>query len=62
MSLDQNLFTLLVTPNTSDTTGTVLDLVDPSGNVHYRKRRILGQVYKIEVYGKCAPSQPGHGR
>ncbi|KAH7926400.1 hypothetical protein BV22DRAFT_1032896 [Leucogyrophana mollusca] len=56
MSLDQNLFTLLVTPNTSDTTGTVLDLVDPSGNVHYRKRRILGQVYKIEVYDPISES------
>jgi hypothetical protein len=51
MSLDQNLFTLLLTPNASDSTGLVTDLCDPSGNVHYRKRRIPGQVYKIEVYG-----------
>ncbi|KAF9244642.1 hypothetical protein BU15DRAFT_86013 [Melanogaster broomeanus] len=50
MSLDQNLFTLLLTPNTSDPAGTVVDLTDPSGNVHYRKRRIAGQVYRSEVY------------
>ncbi|KAH7913056.1 hypothetical protein BJ138DRAFT_1111787 [Hygrophoropsis aurantiaca] len=54
MSLDQNLFTLLITPNNSDST--VLDLVDPSGIVHYRKRRILGQVYKIEVYEPVSES------
>ncbi|KAG1764034.1 hypothetical protein EDD22DRAFT_979169 [Suillus occidentalis] len=33
MSLDQNLFTLLLTPNTSDPSGLVTDLTDPSGNV-----------------------------
>ncbi|KIJ65109.1 hypothetical protein HYDPIDRAFT_88706 [Hydnomerulius pinastri MD-312] len=49
MSLDQNLFTLLLTPNTSDPAGTVVDLTDPFGLVHYRKRRISGQVYRIEV-------------
>ncbi|KAF8836205.1 hypothetical protein BDN67DRAFT_877726, partial [Paxillus ammoniavirescens] len=50
MSLDRNLFTLLLTPNTSDPAGTVVDLTDPSGTVHYRKRRIIGQVYRCEVY------------
>ncbi|KAH8103811.1 hypothetical protein BXZ70DRAFT_922806 [Cristinia sonorae] len=48
MSLDQNLFTLSVTPHPED--ASVLDLVDPSGNAHYRKQRISGQAYKIEVY------------
>lgn len=56
MSLDQNLFTLLLTPNTSDSSGLVTDLTDPSGSVHYRKRRILGQVYKIEVYDPISES------
>ncbi|KAG1735499.1 hypothetical protein EDB19DRAFT_1723820 [Suillus lakei] len=56
MSLDQNLFTLLLTPNTSDSRGLVTDLTDPSGNVHYRKQRIPGQVYKIEVYDPISDS------
>ncbi|KAH7885823.1 hypothetical protein F5I97DRAFT_1158855 [Phlebopus sp. FC_14] len=53
MSLDKNLFTLLFAPNnnsTSDPAGTVVDLIDPSGIVHYRKRRIPGQVYRAELY------------
>lgn len=49
MSLDQNLFTLLFTPNKDDPN--VTDLVDPSDNAHYRKERVLGSVYKINVYG-----------
>lgn len=56
MSLDQNLFTLLLTPNTSDSSGLVTDLTDPSGNVHYHKQRIPGQVYKIEVYDPISES------
>lgn len=56
MSLDQNLFTLLLTPNTSDPSGLVTDLTDPSGNVHYHKQRIPGQVYKIEVYDPISES------
>ncbi|KAG0705609.1 hypothetical protein DFH29DRAFT_872952 [Suillus ampliporus] len=56
MSLDQNLFTLLLTPNTSGSSGLVTDLTDPSGNVHYRKRRIPGQVYKIELYEPISDS------
>ncbi|KAJ7128932.1 hypothetical protein C8R43DRAFT_896801 [Mycena crocata] len=48
MSLDQNLFTLVVTPSTQNPN--VVDLVDPSGTGHYRKQRIPGPVYKAEVY------------
>ncbi|TCD62376.1 hypothetical protein EIP91_006958 [Steccherinum ochraceum] len=48
MSLDQNLFTLNVTPLAEDPT--VVDLIDPNGNAHYRKQRVPGTVYKIEVY------------
>ncbi|KAG6329856.1 hypothetical protein ID866_9233 [Astraeus odoratus] len=54
MSLDRNLFTLILTPNpsvSSPVSGTsVVDLVDPSGTVHYRKRRLPGGVYKAELY------------
>lgn len=56
MSLDQNLFTLLLTPNTSDSSELVTDLTDPSGNVHYRKRRVPGKVYRIEVYDPISES------
>jgi len=51
MSLDQNLFTLHITPNKDDPS--VVDLVDNSPNpiTHYRKLRVPGSVYKIEVYG-----------
>ncbi|KAN0088866.1 hypothetical protein V8E55_005923 [Tylopilus felleus] len=51
MSLDKNLFTLSLTPNTSHPAGTVVDLTDGSGVIHYRKRRIVTeqQVYRIEV-------------
>ncbi|KAG1723238.1 uncharacterized protein EDB91DRAFT_1271967 [Suillus paluster] len=56
MSLDQNLFTLLLTPNASAPNELVTDLTDPSGNVHYRKRRIPGQVYRIEVYEPISDS------
>jgi hypothetical protein len=50
MSLDKNLFTLTMTPSPDDPR--IVDLVDPSGIVHYRKQRIAGPVYKIEVYGQ----------
>ena len=58
MSLDKNLFTLLFTPNNDHPN--VIDLVDPSGTVHYRKQRVLTPEYKIEVYGmsKCEPFCP----
>ena len=49
MSLDKNLFTLYLTQNAEDPQ--VVDLVDPSGMVHYRKQRISGIEYKVEVYG-----------
>ncbi|KAF5351540.1 hypothetical protein D9758_007242 [Tetrapyrgos nigripes] len=49
MSLDQNLFTLILAPNKDDPTN-VVDLAEPSGVVHYRKQRMEGPVYKAEVY------------
>lgn len=49
MSLDQNLFTLQLTPH-KDYPG-VIDLIDPSGTVHYRKQRAAVSEYKIEIYG-----------
>ncbi|KAI6144478.1 hypothetical protein BKA82DRAFT_4017124 [Pisolithus tinctorius] len=56
MSLDRNLFTLLLTPNAAasrvDQGVSVVDLTDPSGTVYYRKRRIGGGVYKAEL---CEP-------
>ncbi|KAI6008826.1 hypothetical protein F5J12DRAFT_54912 [Pisolithus orientalis] len=56
MSLDRNLFTLLLTPNAAasrvDQGVSVVDLIDPSGTVYYRKRRIGGGVYKAEL---CEP-------
>ncbi|KAK7060808.1 hypothetical protein VNI00_000541 [Paramarasmius palmivorus] len=48
MSLDQNLFTLIVTPHKDDPN--VIDLIDPAGVIHYRKQRVAGQVYQAEVY------------
>ncbi|KAJ6497837.1 hypothetical protein C8R45DRAFT_984411 [Mycena sanguinolenta] len=48
MSLDQNLFTLIVTPSTENPN--VVDYVDTAGRAHYRKQRIPGPVYKTEVY------------
>ncbi|KAJ7209600.1 hypothetical protein GGX14DRAFT_630940 [Mycena pura] len=48
MSLDQNLFTLIVTPSAENPN--VVDLVDPAGRAHYRKQRVPGPVYKTEVY------------
>ena len=54
MSLDQNLFTLTLTPNPSFPAGTVVDLTDSAGTIHYRKRRIASQqqqVYRIEISG-----------
>ncbi|OCH84699.1 hypothetical protein OBBRIDRAFT_383395 [Obba rivulosa] len=54
MSLDQNLFTLHVTPHPDDPT--VLDLVDPKGTAHYRKQRVPGNVYHVEVYDPLSES------
>jgi len=55
MSLDKNLFTLLFTPHKDNQN--VIDLVDPSGTVHYRKQRATGSSeYKIEVYDPMSES------
>ena len=54
MSLDKNLFTLLFTPNKD--APSVTDLVDPAGTIHYRKQRIPGSTYAVEVYGSSASS------
>jgi hypothetical protein len=48
MSLDQNLFTLIVTP--SPTNSDVVDLIDTNGQIHYRKQWIVGPTYKVEMY------------
>ncbi|KIY68379.1 hypothetical protein CYLTODRAFT_374506 [Cylindrobasidium torrendii FP15055 ss-10] len=49
MSLDQNLFTLVLTPNPDD--ASVVDLVDPAGTIYYRKQRTPNSpVYSVEVY------------
>ena len=50
MSLDKNLFTLQFTPSPDDSN--VIDLVDPSGVVHYRKNRVQSATYEINVCGK----------
>ncbi|EMD38768.1 hypothetical protein CERSUDRAFT_92805 [Gelatoporia subvermispora B] len=54
MSLDQNLFTLNVTPHPDEPT--VIDLIDPKGTVHYRKQRVSGNVYHIDVYDPVSES------
>ncbi|ETW79324.1 hypothetical protein HETIRDRAFT_245675, partial [Heterobasidion irregulare TC 32-1] len=54
MSLDQNLFTLNVTPNAEHPS--VVDLVDPKGTVHYRKEREPGTLYRINVYEPLSES------
>ncbi|KAG5337242.1 hypothetical protein E4T56_gene12529 [Termitomyces sp. T112] len=54
MSLDQNLFTLHVTPNKDNPH--IVDLIDPSGTIHYRKHRLPGVEYKAEVYDPISQS------
>ena len=49
MSLDKNLFTLYLTQNKDNPL--VVDLIDPSGTIHYRKQRLPEIEYKVEVYG-----------
>ena len=49
MSLDQNLFTLIVTPNPENPN--IVDLVDPSGTKHYRKELVAGSVYELKLFG-----------
>lgn len=50
MSLDQNLFTLNFAPSKDDPN--VTELVDPAERPHYRKERVPGSVYTINVYGE----------
>lgn len=59
MSLDKNLFTLQFTPSPDDPN--VIDLVDPSGVVHYRKQRVPGATYEINVYGGPVRSPAQYG-
>ncbi|KAL1743225.1 hypothetical protein HDZ31DRAFT_41407 [Schizophyllum fasciatum] len=47
MSLDKNLFTLFFKQLDDDPAS--VDLVDPAGTVHYRKRLAAGPVYRAEV-------------
>ncbi|PSR82343.1 hypothetical protein PHLCEN_2v6086, partial [Hermanssonia centrifuga] len=54
MSLDQNLFTLTLSPNKDDPN--ITDLVDPSDNPHYRKERVPGNVYQMNVYDPLSQS------
>ncbi|KAF9563965.1 hypothetical protein CPC08DRAFT_705682 [Agrocybe pediades] len=54
MSLDQNLFTLHFTPHSDNPS--IVDLIDPSGTVHYRKQRVSCPEYKIEVYDPTSES------
>ncbi|KAH9941495.1 hypothetical protein B0H21DRAFT_546480 [Amylocystis lapponica] len=54
MSLDQNLFTLNIGPNSEDPS--VVDLADPSGKLHYRKQRVPGSVYSVNVYDPLSES------
>ncbi len=58
MSLDQNLFTLHLTPHKDYPN--VIDLIDPAGTIHYRKQRVAGSEYRIEVYGEHKLSTPKH--
>ncbi|KAI8974595.1 hypothetical protein BD414DRAFT_498155 [Trametes punicea] len=54
MSLDQNLFTLNVSPRADDRN--LLDLADPNGLVHYTKRRLPGTEYRIELIDPLSES------
>ncbi|CCL98557.1 uncharacterized protein FIBRA_00557 [Fibroporia radiculosa] len=52
MSLDQNLFTLNVSPNAKDPN--IVDLVDGSGTVHYRKEKLSGTAYTVRLHDPTA--------
>ncbi|KAL1743221.1 hypothetical protein HDZ31DRAFT_74988 [Schizophyllum fasciatum] len=54
MSLDKNLFTLHFIPNPD--APNVTDLVDPAGTIHYRKQRVPGAAYAVEVYDPMSES------
>lgn len=56
MSLDRNLFTLLLRshpPASPEQDVFLVDLVDPGGTLYYRKHRRAGGEYKAELYGMC---------
>lgn len=46
------MFTLNFAPNKDDPN--VTDLVDPLDNPHYRKERVPGTEYRINVYGELS--------
>lgn len=50
MSLDANLFTLNFAPAKDDPN--VTELIDSSETPHYRKERVPGNVYSVNVYGE----------
>lgn len=52
MSLDKNLFTLNVSPRPDDPD--IVELIDPLGTIHYRKQRVQGTTYAVDVYGEHA--------
>ncbi|EKM50235.1 uncharacterized protein PHACADRAFT_264854 [Phanerochaete carnosa HHB-10118-sp] len=54
MSLDQNLFTLNFVPGKDDPN--VTELVDPAERPHYRKERVPGSVYQMNVYDPLSQS------
>ncbi|TFK52060.1 hypothetical protein OE88DRAFT_1658838 [Heliocybe sulcata] len=54
MSLDQNLFTLNLVQRPDNPL--IIDLVDNNGTTHYRKQRVPGTVYKIELLDPLSES------
>ncbi|KAF9815993.1 hypothetical protein IEO21_04243 [Rhodonia placenta] len=55
MSLDKNLFTLNVSPRPDDPN--IVELIDPLGTIHYRKQRVQGTTYAVDVYDPVAESK-----
>lgn len=51
MSLDQNLFTLNITPRAA--APLIVELIDPKGTVHYRKERAesTAGLYEFNLFG-----------
>ena len=58
MSLDQNLFTLNVVPDASNPAFT--DLLDPSGEAHYKKERLSEPPYRMNMYGASSTPLGGY--
>ena len=50
MSLDQNLFTLNIAQRVTEPH--IIELIDPSETVHYRKERTNDGGYSFNLYGK----------